>query len=112
MKCLCLNIIVMTCHRQSIRGEMRNHKVDAQADHLQLMVKWLEGTRLKMAETQHLLQEMSNDRGIVESQVQVLTDEVAGLQILSKKTETHSRELQVRYKNMLLISTLIRIVKT
>ena len=76
---------------------MRIHKRDATSDHVQLVVKGLEETRLKMSETQLLMQELSNNSGIVESQVKVLTDEVASIQISSKKTETHCRELQVRF---------------
>ena len=75
---------------------MRAHKDDSQADHLQLMVKWLEETRLKMTETHHLLQEMANGRGIMETQLETVTNNVTALQNVTKKSENLVRELQVR----------------
>ncbi len=65
------------------------------ADHLQLMVRWLEETRLKITETQHLVQEMTNNSGIMESKIQTLTTNMESMQITAKTTEKHVRELQV-----------------
>ena len=65
------------------------------ADHLQLMVRWLEETRLKITETQHLVQEMTNNSGIMESKIQALSTDLTSVQTTAKKTENHVRELQV-----------------
>ena len=74
---------------------MKIHKNSNAADHLQLMVRWLEETRLKITETQHHVQEITNNSGMLESKIQALTTDINNMQIAVKKPENLLRELQV-----------------
>ena len=74
---------------------MRIHKNSNTADHLQLMVRWLEETRLKITETQHHVQEITNNSGMLESKIQALTTDISNMQVAVKKPENLVRELQV-----------------
>ena len=74
---------------------MKIHKNSNAADHLQLMVRWLEETRLKITETQHYVQEITNNSGMLEPKIQALTTDINNMQIAVKKPENLLRELQV-----------------
>ncbi|XP_072022480.1 TNF receptor-associated factor 3-like [Amphiura filiformis] len=82
------------CKYETLRKDMRTHKIGNASDHLQLMVRWWEETRLKMTETQHLIQEITNNSGIMESKMQTFTNDLSSVQTAAKKTENHVRELQ------------------
>ena len=75
---------------------MDKHKHDRQADHLELMAKYIEETMLKVTQTQHLMQEVVNGRDMMETRVQTLTTDFSNLQVATKKNEGHTRELQVK----------------
>ncbi|XP_072031639.1 TNF receptor-associated factor 3-like [Amphiura filiformis] len=82
------------CKFQDIRREMEVHIREAQPDHLQLTTKWLEETLLKVTQTQHLVQELTNNKDIMENKLESLTTEFSNIQIATKKNEGHTRELQ------------------
>ena len=74
---------------------MDNHKADSTPTHLEMVVKWQEETTRQWLESQRLVQELTNNRGIMETKVDSLTTNMQALQVTTKKNETHIRETQV-----------------